>query len=224
MGLLNWKIGPFGRRLHRTKKTREKAPFVCLPVFVASKRKTTRRRRTKGRVPRTRERRPDGDEDRDDDVGRRFGTAARHRERVSIQEAQQRRGGVAVAVAVAWCGVALFEKNDREVCSRATTGIESNATKEWVPSRHRVRGPEESRASSTTNETRDWQHVPKRCENQRIAEPGREIRRRREQHDVSNGRGLRGVNAFFSFNCYAFVSCLCLSLSVCSDKRLLLYV
>ena len=95
-----------------------------------------------------------------------------------------------------------------------------------------MRGPEESRASSTTNETRDWQHVPKRCENQRFAEPGREIRRRREQHDVSNGRGLRGVNAFFFFNCYAFGFCLslslalslALSLSVCSDKRLLLYV
>jgi len=77
------------RRRNTNKKTREKAPFYLkcvsttrLSVFVASKRKTTTSK------------------NRDDNVGRRFGAAGGHRERVSsIQKAQQRCGGVAVAVA-----------------------------------------------------------------------------------------------------------------------------
>jgi hypothetical protein len=81
--LENWTI--FGG-CNTNKKTREKAPFkVCVDdpsVCVASKRKTTTSK------------------NRDDNVGRRFGAAGGHRERVSsIQKAQQRCGGVAVAVA-----------------------------------------------------------------------------------------------------------------------------
>ena len=89
-----------------------------------------------------------------------------------------------------------------------------------------MRGPEKSRASATANATGDWKHVPKRCENQRDVEPGREVRGGREQHDARDGGGLRGIfknklvfvsSSSSSSLCFVVVRCCLVSLSLVYD-------
>ena len=76
-----------------------------------------------------------------------------------------------------------------------SSSVSNNKNKRLlVVKENRLRGPEKSRASATTNATRDWKYVPKRRENQRDVEPGREIRGGREQHDVSDGGGCEVSN------------------------------